>query len=292
MKGLLAFLLLLRSFLVSAENKMMIKTMCGSLQEEMVTNNMPEYRSGIRLNACIQASAYSLPQTQSVSYIADSTCESFVIQYFNSTECNSQNLIRSDPPQVMDESICVKDQYIYECGTIDDASVDDYSGIMQYGYEDSICGTLDYFMQYGCETDASTCINLEPFGAPDSARVLCSSGNGTTIHYGSSYTCDTEPIVSSRPVETCAPFVAGVDDQFSQGNIYFTSTTTRQILCSHVSHSDNDSDGVSDVTLGLAIAGSIVFCFVLLAFITFLIRRKSTTNEKGTGSEIENPVFR
>jgi hypothetical protein len=295
MQLLLSFFLLgSLSAPVRAQNKMMIKTMCGSLQAEMVPNNMPEYVSGIRFNACIQAGAYSLPQTRAVLYEADLACTSFVIKYYNGTECSSEHLIRTDPPQALDESICFNDQYTFKCGTIDDVSVDAFSGIMQYGYEDSICGTLDYFMQYGCETDASTCLNLEPFGAPDSARVLCSAGNGSTIHYGSSFTCDTEPIISSRPVETCVPFVEGIDDQFSQGNIYFTRTTMRQVLCSQTSK-DNDGDdeskGVSEVALALIITSSVLFFFVCVWRLLSLYRRHTTNADKGTISEIENPVM-
>lgn len=279
-------MILLNFDLIIGGNKMMIKTMCGTLQQEMAINNMPEYRSGIRLNACIQASAYSLPQTKAVIYEADSTCQSFVIQYYNSTSCETKYLFRTDPPQVMDSTICVKDQYIYECGTIDDVSVNDYSGIMQYGYEDSICGTLDYFMQYGCKTDASECIDLEPFGAPDSAQVLCNGGNGTTISYAETYTCDTDAISSTRPVDTCSPFVPGIDDQFSQGNVYFTGTTTRMILCSH--SSDDDQKELSSLGLGLIIAGSILFCALVFGLGYAIYTRKA--DDSIMKSEIENPV--
>jgi hypothetical protein len=279
------------SFVIS-ENKMLIKTMCGELKDEMAVNNMPDYRSGVRLNACIKSGSYSLPQLQAVVYESDSSCSTYSLKYYNSTVCSAGNLFLTDPPQLMDGTTCVSDKYIYQCGTIDDISVNEYSGIVQYGYEDAICGTLDYFMQYGCVTDASECINLEPFGAPDSAKVLCSAGNGTTIHYGGTFYCDSEPVISSRPEDTCVPYEEGTDDQFSQGGVFFTGTTMRQIACSDLSSKEEDDDKtfMTDAVIPLIVGCAGVAAAVFGGVILFQIGASKRSNAKPPISEIESPM--
>lgn len=272
--------------LVYCENKMLIKTMCGDLQEEMVINNMPEYRSGVRLNACIKAGSYSLVQTQAVIYEADAQCSMYTLKYFNSSTCSSGSLFQTDPPHLMDGSSCYESKYIYACGTIADVSVNEYSGIVQYGYEDDICGTLDYFMQYGCATDASECINLEPFGAPDSAKVYCNGGNGSTIHYGGTYECDVDPVISSRPEESCAPYEDGVDDQFSQGAVFFTATATRSISCSNDSNDDDSGTPLFAIIL-LIIAGFVVIGAVVVYYYYFKTKQDV---EMPSVSQIESPL--
>ena len=147
-------------------------------------------------------------------------------------------------------------------------------------------------MQYGCATDASECINLEPFGAPDSAKVLCSAGNGTTIHYGGTFDCDNEPIISSRPEETCVPYEDGTDDQFSQGGVFFTGTTMRQIACSDLSSEEDDDDKtfMSDAAIPLIIASVCVAAVVLGGLIGFKIGTSKRANTNPPVSEIESPM--
>ena len=159
----------------------------------------------------------------------------------------------------MDGTTCVNDKYVFACGTEVDVNsmIDDYTGIMQYGYEDESCSSLDYYMQYGCAVDAEECIDLEPFGAPDSAKVYCSAGNASTLHYGGNFDCAGSPDISNVPVDTCDSFTSGIDDLFSQGDVLFVGTSTRKIFCTSGGSNDDDD------TLSLAIVAAIVLCIIV-----------------------------
>lgn len=267
----------------------LLRTMCGDLQKEMAENGMFEYRSGLLLNHCIQASSFSLPMTQSVYYLSDSSdCSAYTLRYFNDSSCSPANLFREDPAQVMDGISCVGDSYIFTCTTLDLIDVNDYSGIIQYGYEDNSCSSVTYFMQYGCSTDGETCISLQPFGARDSAQIVCSEMNGTTIHYGGNYNCSGEPVISSTPVDTCDPYTPGIDDMFSQGSVFFTGTETRKIVCSHSNKKDESSNGH---TIGMivlvCVLGFVLFVSIAGGFFYF---RKKTQNGKKQQLVIETSV--
>jgi hypothetical protein len=261
---------------ITSENILMIKTMCGDLQVQMAANGMDEYISGVALNQCIQTGSYSNPQLQAVIYKSDDFT-SFAIKYYNNTICDEQYMFAEDLPIEMDGT-CVGSSYYYTCGTLSDISLNDYSGIMQYGYEDETCSNLLYFMQYGCDTDGVTCISLEPFHAPDSAKILCSDGNGTTIHY-SGYSCEGEAISSSQPVDTCVSYTNGLDDQFSQGSIYFSDTLKRQISCFEASKNDDNSNRFTSTEIAVLSVFCIFGLFSVIGCVIYWHHKSKMTDE-------------
>lgn len=265
----------------------LLRTMCGNLQNEMDMNGMFEYRSGLLLNTCIIGSSFSLPMTQSIYYL-NNDCSSYTLQYYNDSSCSPANLFREDPPQAMDGVTCVGDSYIFTCTTLDKINVNDYTGILQYGYEDTSCSTVSYFMQYGCGIDGETCINLAPFGARDSAEIVCSDSNGTTIHYGGNYNCSGEPVVSSTPVDTCEPYTPYIDDMFSQGSVYFTGTQTRKILCSHSSKNNEDSNNQIVVVAVVVCVGTLILVSAI-AGVFYWRKRAQKGTTQSHGMTIESP---
>lgn len=278
---------------MSTKDKFMIKSMCGELKNEMTVNGMNEYISGVVLDSCVVAGAYSLPITKSVIYQSDDSCSQFSIKYFSDTSCSDEFFIKNDSAIAMDGLTCVDDSYEYSCGNVDDIDLNTFSGITQYGYQDETCSNLSYFMQYGCETDAQICISLQPFGAPDSARILCSDGNATTMSYAG-YECADDPIASSRPVDTCVPFTYGLDDQFSQGNIYFTGTQKREITCmAGTSENTNNDNESNNSKLILAIILPIVGIIFILGIGLCIYKSKfsgadHTKNHQVNLSEVTN----